>query len=352
MKNPKCVFCPIVNCESYAEFPDEVFNKCKKETGLEIKRISISDKVAEKNNYDTIDALISTPVNNKTHLEKPKENTEDIILITELKQNSEIKTDNDLKIGYANSSSYITKSNNESYNRDDSDNNHPPQFDKFKLNTLLKSQKIILVCKENQHAFCNLCRKYAHGDSDCGKKLEEEYAKIAKKSKHIRKCPRCDFYIEKNEGCNHMTCYNRECNFQFCWICMGEYTSNTHYNNPLSPCFGLQYLNQNNVIVKCPCLLYLKLFFFIILALIAIPIGLALAPLAMPTFIWLSFFLDDYLNFSLSSASGFYVIIGFCTNFFLGIALLPVSILIYAVSICFLLLFGIARMFYECCIKR
>ena len=38
---------------------------------------------------------------------------------------------------------------------------------------------------------------------------------------HTKKCPSCHKAIEKNQGCNHMTCY--QCRHEFCWVCMGEW---------------------------------------------------------------------------------------------------------------------------------
>ena len=36
-------------------------------------------------------------------------------------------------------------------------------------------------------------------------------------------CPGCHDPIEKNQGCNHMTCSS--CHFEFCWVCMGPWSS-------------------------------------------------------------------------------------------------------------------------------
>ncbi|KAI3539274.1 IBR domain-containing protein [Colletotrichum filicis] len=38
-------------------------------------------------------------------------------------------------------------------------------------------------------------------------------------SANTKECPKCNSTIEKNGGCNHMTC--RKCKHEFCWMCMG-----------------------------------------------------------------------------------------------------------------------------------
>ncbi|KAF0687046.1 Aste57867_21185 [Aphanomyces stellatus] len=46
---------------------------------------------------------------------------------------------------------------------------------------------------------------------------------------HTKKCPsgKCGVRIEKNNGCNHMTC--KSCRHEFCWICMESWAS--HFTN-------------------------------------------------------------------------------------------------------------------------
>lgn len=39
---------------------------------------------------------------------------------------------------------------------------------------------------------------------------------------HTKTCPKCHAHIEKNEGCDHMTCL--KCKHEFCWICLAPYS--------------------------------------------------------------------------------------------------------------------------------
>ncbi|KAJ1800585.1 hypothetical protein LPJ59_000981 [Coemansia sp. RSA 2399] len=83
-----------------------------------------------------------------------------------------------------------------------------------------------VVC-ECGNSFCFGCKLKNHLPVPC-----EMVSKWIKKCKddsetskwikvNTKECVKCKSIIEKNGGCNHMTC--RECHYDFCWICMGPW---------------------------------------------------------------------------------------------------------------------------------
>lgn len=76
-------------------------------------------------------------------------------------------------------------------------------------------------------AFCFKCGEESHEPVQCSY-LTEWSEKCSNESEtanwilaHTKKCVKCNARIEKNQGCNHMTC--KICKYDFCWICMGPW---------------------------------------------------------------------------------------------------------------------------------
>ncbi|CAF1342345.1 unnamed protein product [Rotaria sordida] len=40
-------------------------------------------------------------------------------------------------------------------------------------------------------------------------------------NQNTKTCPNCPYQIEKNDGCDHMTCI--KCQYEFCWSCLADY---------------------------------------------------------------------------------------------------------------------------------
>jgi len=66
----------------------------------------------------------------------------------------------------------------------------------------------------------------AYRDPDARERLLERWAEG---SEHVKKCPECKILIEKNGGCNHMTC--PKCGVHICWRCMGVFTADNIYDH-------------------------------------------------------------------------------------------------------------------------
>lgn len=75
------------------------------------------------------------------------------------------------------------------------------------------------------HRFCFGCILNDHQPAPCElvkqwlKKCADDSETANWISANTKECPRCNSTIEKNGGCNHMTC--RKCKHEFCWMCMG-----------------------------------------------------------------------------------------------------------------------------------
>ncbi|KAL1534249.1 RBR-type E3 ubiquitin transferase [Salvia divinorum] len=85
-------------------------------------------------------------------------------------------------------------------------------------------------CLECKRWFCGQCRVPWHTDFTCkefkklyakkGEKVDKIVKELAKK-KRWQKCPKCKMYVEKSEGCVHITC---RCGYEFCYRCGANWT--------------------------------------------------------------------------------------------------------------------------------
>ncbi|RCH80044.1 hypothetical protein CU098_002904, partial [Rhizopus stolonifer] len=81
---------------------------------------------------------------------------------------------------------------------------------------------------ECQHRFCFGCTLNDHQPCICSlvskwlKKCADDSETANWISANTKECGKCHSTIEKNGGCNHMTC--RKCKHEFCWVCMGPWS--------------------------------------------------------------------------------------------------------------------------------
>ncbi|CAJ0573899.1 unnamed protein product, partial [Mesorhabditis spiculigera] len=85
-----------------------------------------------------------------------------------------------------------------------------------------------ILCSCN-HLWCFCCGESWHRPVDCRvlrnwlKRSSSDSETNTWKRVHTRDCPKCHTAIEKNGGCNHMTCRSAACKYEFCWVCMGDW---------------------------------------------------------------------------------------------------------------------------------
>ncbi|KAA8540579.1 hypothetical protein F0562_024502 [Nyssa sinensis] len=88
-------------------------------------------------------------------------------------------------------------------------------------------------CPMCRRLFCAQCEVPWHSGVDCEefqrlnddeRGREDLMVRELARDKHWTRCPNCRFFVEKTQGCLHMTC---RCGFQFCYQC-GATWSQTH----------------------------------------------------------------------------------------------------------------------------
>lgn len=77
--------------------------------------------------------------------------------------------------------------------------------------------------------FCFKCTQEWHDPVTCDmlklwlKKCSDDSETSNWLNANTKDCPQCHVTIEKDGGCNHMTCKNTSCRFEFCWTCLGAW---------------------------------------------------------------------------------------------------------------------------------
>ncbi|XP_059644424.1 E3 ubiquitin-protein ligase RSL1-like [Cornus florida] len=66
------------------------------------------------------------------------------------------------------------------------------------------------------------CEEYQRLNEDERGREDLMVRELAREKKWM-KCPHCNYYVEKTDGCLHMTC---RCGFQFCYACGANWTQN------------------------------------------------------------------------------------------------------------------------------
>lgn len=88
------------------------------------------------------------------------------------------------------------------------------------------------TCQSNQacpgchHTYCSQCMNKHPEHVSCQAAREqfatpEDKANQQWKQQNSKQCPKCQAHIEKNRGCDHMTC--SKCRYEFCWKCLDKY---------------------------------------------------------------------------------------------------------------------------------
>ncbi|KAL1525634.1 hypothetical protein AB1Y20_020487 [Prymnesium parvum] len=125
---------------------------------------------------------------------------------------------------------------------------------------------VLATCAKCAFCFCSECRQSWHGLAPCanlaqrwraadeagrealrrryGDKVMEEVQSGEWMLENTKACPRCSTKIQKNGGCNHITC--RNCNHEWCWLCGARYEQG-HFKTGNCEQFSQDFFDEVNL---------------------------------------------------------------------------------------------------------
>ena len=85
-----------------------------------------------------------------------------------------------------------------------------------------------ILCPGCAYFFCRLCEQPAHAPCTCREASQWRTDKNSLQNaatrrllmRDYKRCPGCSVYLQRTEGCNHMTC---KCGAQWCYMCKGDW---------------------------------------------------------------------------------------------------------------------------------
>lgn len=106
-----------------------------------------------------------------------------------------------------------------------------------------KNNRQTVNCTNCKMNFCSECRLSEHENKMCLVDRNDNLKEFHK-NKLIKACPTCKTPVEKESGCNHISCIF--CGKPFCWLCGRKYTE-FHYSiyNFILGCPGMENVNQS-----------------------------------------------------------------------------------------------------------
>ena len=219
-----------------------------------------------------------------------------------------------------------------------------PNYENFKLDPNdAKYVKTTMTCT-NGHKFCS-CGIAIH-EGDCYRDSNDFQKFLI--DENVKQCPKCGFYIKKVNGCNHMTCGNASCRFEFCWLCMQEAVPG-HFQ--YGKCRGMQFVNTTSCLYKLQQrhpFIY-KIYNLIITSFILSIVFLI--PSLISILLFLIFFMQSPPTFKNIHVKTFYCLASISILFaFNNIAhcILAILLLIMAIALFFKILFYSFKLLYRC----